>query len=182
MDNNTNSNDNSVNEVIEDLKNKIDDLEKAAALSDSSDAKQIKDKAVEVLSRVGGRFAEAARKVTDPEEIKAAVELVSARSKELYESSLDKIEEISGNKNIRTALDNASAQAEELKTKAEPILEDAVKDITELFGKTKDSIEEFAKREDVQQKVNAAKNETVELAEKGLAVLKEWLKPEGEDQ
>ena len=55
---------------------------------------------------------------------------------------------------------------------------EAKQEVKELVKNTKTDIEEFFEKEEVKTIVDKAKTKTVNLADKALNTLKEWLKPE----
>ncbi len=174
----------SVKLVVEDLKKKIDDMEEAAANADSTKAVEIKDKAVEVLTRVSNKFVQTANEVRNSKEFNDGVTFVLTRSKDLYDSTMKKIEEVSKKpevtETIRKANEAIGNTINEIKNST--VIEDAKKDLGTLFDSVKKNVDDFTSREDVRAKVDETKKATIEIAEKGLAIIKDWLSPKGEDE
>lgn len=174
----------SVKLVVEDLKKKIDDMEEAAANADSTKAVEIKDKAVEVLTRVSNKFVQTANEVRNSKEFNDGVTFVLTRSKDLYDSTMKKIEEVSKKpevtETIRKANEAIGNTINEIKNST--VIEDAKKDLGTLFDSVKKNVDDFTSREDVKAKVDETKKATIEIAEKGLAIIKDWLSPKGEDE
>lgn len=144
-----------VDEILEDLKNKIDELTKAGEGA-SGEAlvriNEVKAKSINVLNQVSNKVIETANNVTDIDEIDSVVEMVSNKSKQLYENALTKI---NGLINPETVDD------------AKKLVKDVKKDINDFF-----------EREEVKNTIESAKEATVEITDKALDTLKEWLKPE----
>ncbi|MDO4197750.1 MAG: hypothetical protein Q4D13_02015 [Erysipelotrichaceae bacterium] len=175
---------NSVRLVVEDLKKKIDDMEEAANSANSNQAVEIKDKAVEVLKRVSGKFVDTARDVRNSKEFNDGMEFVLNKSKELYETTMKKIEEVSEKAEVKETFSNITESIDNAvnEIKNTPVVEEAGKNISSLFEEVKKNVEEIQNSEEVKQKIDNAKKVTVEVAEKGLDILKEWLSPEGENK
>lgn len=174
----------SVKLVVEDLKKKIDEMEEAAANADSQKAIEIKDKAVEVLTRVSNKFVQTANNVRTSKEFNDGVTFVLTKSKDLYETTMKKIEEVAKKPEVTEALKKANetidTKIEEIKKS--PVIENAVNDLGSLFENVKKNVDDFASREEVKAKVDETKRATIEIAEKGLAIIKDWLSPKGEDE
>lgn len=144
-----------VDEILEDLKNKIDELTKVGEGA-SGEAlvriNEVKAKSINVLNQVSNKVIETANNVTDIDEIDSVVEMVSNKSKQLYENALTKINEL--------------------------INPETVDDAKKLVKDVKKDINDFFEREEVKNTIESAKEVTVEIADKALDTLKEWLKPE----
>ena len=104
------------------------------------------------------------------EEIAKAVEMVKVRSKELYDNAVKKIESLQ------------PAKEEETQPKESNHIEDAKRQIDDIISSVGDEINNFMNREDVKATVDKAKEGVVDVAEKALAILKDWLTPESEDK
>lgn len=144
-----------VDEILEDLKNKIDELTKAgegASGEALARINEVKAKSINVLNQVSNKVIETANNVTDIDEIDSVVEMVSNKSKQLYENALTKINEL--------------------------INPETVDDAKKLVKDVKKDINDFFEREEVKNTIESAKEATVEIADKALDTLKEWLKPE----
>ena len=174
----------SVKLVVEDLKKKIDDMEEAAANADSTKAVEIKDKALEVLTRVSNKFVQTANEVRNSKEFNDGVTFVLTRSKDLYDSTMKKIEEVSKKPEVAETIKKANEAIGNTinEIKNSTVIEDAKKDLGTLFDSVKKNVDDFTSREDVRAKVDETKKATIEIAEKGLAIIKDWLSPKGEDE
>jgi len=149
----------SVKELVEDLKKKVEDLTAAAEGSDEKIAEtvnMVRDRTVKVFCEAAQKASQMAEEVKDDEEFNKAIAKMKSKSKELYESALEKINEL-----------KSTAAAADFKGTAESV---------------KNNIDEFMNREEVKQTVDAAKVATVEIAEKALETLKGWLMPDGEEK
>ena len=144
-----------VDEILEDLKNEIDELTKAGeGASGEALARitEVKAKSINVLNQVSNKVIETANNVTDIDEIDSVVEMVDKKSKQLYENASNKINEL--------------------------INPETVDDAKKLVKDVKKDINDFFEREEVKNTIESAKEATVEIADKALDTLKEWLKPE----
>lgn len=144
-----------VDEILEDLKNEIDELTKAgegASGEALARINEVKAKSINVLNQVSNKVIETANNVTDIDEIDSVVEMVDKKSKQLYENASNKINEL--------------------------INPETVDDAKKLVKDVKKDINDFFEREEVKNTIESAKEATVEIADKALDTLKEWLKPE----
>lgn len=144
-----------VDEILEDIKNEIDELTKAgegASGEALARINEVKAKSINVLNQVSNKVIETANNVTDIDEIDSVVEMVDKKSKQLYENASNKINEL--------------------------INPETVDDAKKLVKDVKKDINDFFEREEVKNTIESAKEATVEIADKALDTLKEWLKPE----
>lgn len=144
-----------VDAIINDLKSKIDEISKAGEGA-TGDAlikiNDVKAKAIDVLTQVSNKVIETANDITDDEEIEKIVSVVTSKSKQLYDNALNKIDELTKPENVE---------------KAKKVVNDVKKDINDFF-----------EREEVKNTIESAKEVTVDIAEKALDTLKDWLKTE----
>lgn len=171
MDNNEVKN--SVNEVVEDLKAKVNDIDEACKDIDNEKIKEIKNKSIATLNLAIERITTAANEMINSEEVQKGVEFVKAKSKELYDNALKKIEEVKNNEE----LNNAFEKAEDYVVNAAKTVGETVEK-TEVYQNAKQQVNEFINKPEVKDAINSAKKETVNIAEKALDTLKEWLDPE----
>lgn len=144
-----------VDGIINDLKSKIDEISKAGEGA-TGDAlvkiNDVKTKAIDVLTQVSNKVIETANDIADDEEIEKIVSVVTSKSKQLYDNALNKIDELTKPENVE---------------KAKKVVNDVKKDINDFF-----------EREEVKNTIESAKEVTVDIAEKALDTLKDWLKTE----
>lgn len=148
-----------VQEVVEDLKKRIEDITNAGKALDSESMSKINDikkKAISVLTQASNKIVETANSFPDPKDMQRAIEIVNIKSRELYDNCLRKINEISNSQ----------------------VVNDAKSEAKEIIKSAKDDISEFFEKEEVKNAINSAKTETVIIAEKALETLKNWLKTE----
>ena len=50
--------------------------------------------------------------------------------------------------------------------------------VNEVYGNVKESYDDFMSKPEVQEKVDKAKDVTIDIAEKAVEALKQWLRPE----
>lgn len=145
-----------VDAIINDLKSKIDEISKAGEGATGDALVKINDvkaKAIDVLTQVSNKVIETTNDIADDEEIEKIVSVVTSKSKQLYDNALNKIDELTKPENVE---------------KAKKVVNDVKKDINDFF-----------EREEVKNTIESAKEVTVDIAEKAIDTLKDWLKTEG---
>ena len=179
----------SVKEVVEDLKKKIDTLTAISEGADDEIAEKvlfIRDKAITVFNDVSEKLNQMGEQLTDKDEFDQAVNTIKARSKVLYENAMDRICELK--KEMRPQEEEEKPE-EEIKEEAveeteekTDFVEEVKKSVENIVEDAGNRINEFVNREDVRETVVKAKVGAVDIAEKTLEILKGWLMPDGEDQ
>lgn len=150
---------NKVTEIINDLKNKIDEL---SLLGEGADAdklakiKDVKQKAINVLTQVSNKISDTANSAVDTEELQNAIDVVKIRSRQLYDNAVSKINELM-----------CAEEVEEIK-----------EEVKEVANDVKNDIDEFFKKEEIKNAINNVEDATVEITDKAINCLKEWLRPE----
>lgn len=183
-----------INETVEQMKAKIDEITKQASKVEgeySDKARELSDKAVDVLKQASDKLEEAWAAVTDPDEIKKAVDFVTVKSKEVYEASMKKINEFINSESVKKAADDTEKFFKDASNKAGQALKDAYEkamenpDVKELadgvskaYSNAKKNVNEFLEKPEIKEGIDKAKDVTVDYAEKAVAALKEWLKPD----
>lgn len=155
-----------VNEIIEDLNKKIEDLTNVGDCSDAATlakVNEVKEKAIAVLNLASKKVVDTAKDFADSDEVEKGIEIVKVKSKELYDKAMFKINDIIGENNANDIKDN---------------LGDVADDVKEIAVNVKNDIDEFFEKEEVKNAINNAKDVTVDVAEKALDTLRAWLKPE----
>ncbi len=173
----------SVKEVIEDLKSKVDALTEAASGSDETVAEKVeavKNKAVKVFQDVTERLKGLSESAANEEELAKAISTIKDKSKDLYENALNKIDELRGGKKEGSESEKDATPAEQ-KEDADPFTE-VKKGIENIVADAKAEFDDFMHREDVKEAVDKAKVQAVDIAEKTLEILKGWLTPDGDDK
>ena len=153
----------SVRDVIEDLKVKIETLSQNCEDSDESVSEKldvIKEKAVKVFNDAAVKLNAAVKQVSDEKELEQAIATVKEKSKEFYDNAMERISEV--------------------KKQAVKKIDSAEK--TDLVEDVKKGVSDFMNREDVRETVDKAKAGAVDIAERTLDILKGWLLPDGEDK
>lgn len=152
-----------VNEVIEDLKKKVDDITSTYEAQDQ-DIKdklfEVKDNAVKTLNLVVDKLYKAIDNMIDEEELKKGLDTATLRSKQLYENTIKTIQDLRNSK----------------------IVNDTIAATEKVVRESKKNIEEFVSSEEFKNEIDKAKTTTVDVAEKALDTLKGWLLPEGDNQ
>ena len=152
-----------VSEVIEDLKKKISNLANTNVEADEQAMQkinEIKQKAITVLSQASNKIVETANSISDSEEIQKGIDIVTVKSKELYENAINKINELSSSDTVKQV-------KEEIET-----------DVKQTIDEVKNSVEDFFEKDEVKDVIETVKEKTDDITEKALGTLKEWLKPE----
>ena len=163
----------SVREVIEDLKNKIDALTNTPEAADDETARKveaIRNKAIRAFNDASSRLSSLSENILNEEEATKAVETVKVRSRELYENALSRINALLSPKS-ESVEDEQKNPAEEVK-----------QGLDELIGNVSEEINSFMNREDVKRTVDKTREGVIDVAEKALEILKEWLVPERDDK
>ena len=157
----------SVNEVIEDLKHKVDDICEASE-SDNLQLQdrlyEVKSKAVDILRLAAAKIYDALDNLVDEQDLYQGLELTKVKSKQLYETTMAKIQQIKNSESV-------NKKVEKIKKGSKKIVSNAKRSVNELL-----------ESEQFKHNVNNAKAVTVEVAEQVLDTLKEWLLPESEDK
>lgn len=164
------ANKNDVNEVVEDLKQKIDSITAVADdVDDESRAKveEIKNRAIKVLSNASDKILDTYKNVSNSDEVEKSIKVVKDKSKELYENALKKIDEVKRSQTYSNTMDYVRRTAGQVKGET-----------IDFFEGTKNNIDEFLAKPAVKDSIDKAKLKTVDVAEKALDTLKQWLKPE----
>lgn len=139
-----------VNELVEDLKNKINDINLAVNSvvgEDRTKAIEIRDKAVSVLVQASGKIVETAKTFADSEEVNKGVEIVKTKSKELYDNAMNRITEILEKSNVQES-DVVEEISEPLVAINEEIVKNVVQeDVNSIAGKARNTLRDWLKLE-----------------------------------
>lgn len=163
----------SVDEVVQDLKNKVEEISVAGKDTNNAKIEELKNKAISTLNLAIDRISNAAEEMINSEEVAKGVEFVKVKSKDLYEATLKKIEEIKNSKEVNDAVNNVGEYVKDASKK----ITEAVND-SEIIQNAKQTVTEFVNSKEVKEAVDKAKHGTVDLAEKALETLKGWLDTE----
>ena len=85
-----------VNETVEKMKEKIEEISKEAEKVEGDDAlkaNEIKENAVKVLNSVTEKLQKTWDTITDPDELKKTLDFIGDKSKEVYEGSIKGIDQ-----------------------------------------------------------------------------------------
>lgn len=183
-----------INETVEQMKAKIDEIANEASKVEgeySKRAMELSDKATEVLKQATDKLEEIWATITDPEEVKKAVDFVTVKSKEVYETSMSKIKGFMENEDVKKAAndtekffkdasDKASQALKEAYEKAmeNPDVKEFAEGVTNAYNNAVKGVNDFFEKPEVKENVEKAKDITIDYAEKAVAALKDWLKPE----
>ena len=168
----------SVREVVEELKEKIDALTQMPDAADDETARKIeaiRNKVIKAFNDASAKLSALSQSVLSEEETAKAVETVRVRSRELYENALSRID-------VLLSVKNESESIEEKKPEEKNPVEEARQSLDKLIGNVSEEISNFMNREDVKSAVDKTKEGVIDVAEKALEILKEWLAPERDDK
>ncbi len=163
----------SVKEVIDDLKNKIDALTQMPEVADDETARKIesiRSKAIGAFKDASVKLSALSENILNEEETAKAVEIVKFRSKELYDNALSRIDALLSVRNESKSVGQKS------------LIEETKQGFDEFIGNVSEDIDSFMNREDVKSAIDKAKIGVVDVAEKALEILKGWLAPERDDK
>ena len=191
----------SVDELVEDLKAKIDEITKIGQAFDGQEkqrANEIVEKAVAILTNASNKVVETAKKFPESPEVLKGVEIVKAKSKDLYDNALAKLEEIKKSDLVENATESIKNTVEQIQNNqtvqnvvetisqgAETVKQNVVEAVNTATETVKENVNEILEKPEVKEAiekagevVEKAKVATTELADKALATLKEWFQPE----
>ena len=156
--------DNLVEEVIGDLKSKIETISAAAETPDIMIRVQLqeaRDKAVAVLEKAVNAIGNACQGEYDPKQIVEGLKVAIDRSQDLFDQTMRQINEIKG----------LNADDPE-KTDPFPILP----------NEEEETVQETPFAEEEPSQENEAEESTDEVSAMAREVLESWIAPEGEDK
>lgn len=161
-----------VDEVITDLKQKIDNLLNAGNSEVNAETfvkiSDIRKRAINVLKQALEKIVLINDEFADPNEISEGINVVKERSKELYETALARIQEL-----------EKIGAVEDMKEDIEDAAEVFFEDTTELVDNARKEIDDFFANENVEKVIDKVVEEKSAVVSKTVSVLKDWLKPEG---
>ena len=164
--------DKNVDEVITDLKQKIDNLLNAGNSEVNAETfvkiSDIRKRAINVLKQALEKIVLINDEFADPNEISEGINVVKERSKELYETALARIQEL-----------EKIGAVEDMKEDIDDAAEDFFEDTTELVDNARKEIDDFFANENVEKVIDKVVEEKSAVVSKTVSVLKDWLKPEG---
>ena len=182
----------SIEKTVEDLKKKIEEISneeqvvvenKDVEVNDANKAQnEFKEKAIEQINRLND-------KVKNDEELKEYAKKIQTIALEAVENLKKYYEQFINDPKVAQTY----ADAKERFTEAYEKLEDftgvqinklkenedfmnVVNNVNESVNKGLDKLNEFTSRPDVQKKIDKAKDQAINLAEKSTEALKKWLK------
>lgn len=150
---------------------------------------KITDKTVDFLDEVKEKVGDLWEYYSDPEEIARIVENIKVVSKNVYDASLAKINEVKKNKDVQKAVASAENFLKVTYDKTADVAKDTFDKAMEndevkkafdtavsTYNNVKDIVTEYFEKPEVQENIDKAKDFTIDIAEKGVAALKKWLK------
>lgn len=185
---------NEIKKLTETLEGQISNLkEKAGDVIEDERVQKvlntITDKSVDFLTDVKDKATELWDYYTDPEEVAKMVENIKVLSKNVYDASVSKINEIKKNKDVQKAVASAEDFLKATYDKSADLAKDAFDKAMEnddikrafdnavnAYDKVKDVVTDYFEKPEVQDNIDKAKDITIDIAEKGVAALKKWLK------
>ena len=116
---------------------------------------------------------------------------VKEKSKQVYDFSIKKIDELKANEDVKRGLSEAGDFVKDVARKtgdmAKEVYDKAMEneDVKKFADKTgevltdaRKGVEDFMNKPETKEAIDKAKDTTIDLAEKAVQALKDWLKPE----
>lgn len=144
-----------INDIVEDLRTKIDELSNAGIQASGETLTKVNDikrKAIDVLNQASLKVKEVANSTADSQDIEKSIEIVKEKSKLLYDNALEKISELINPK--------------------------VTIQVNETAKNIKKEINDFFEKEESKFEQEEAKIADVNIEEKAIETLKSWLKTE----
>lgn len=149
----------------------------------------ISSKTVDFLGQVKDKVSDLWEYYSDPEEVAKIVDNIKVVSKNVYDASLAKINEVKNNKDVQKAVASAEKFLKATYDKSADVAKGAFdkamenEDVKQAFdtavsayNNVKDVVTDYFEKPEVQENIEKAKDVTIDIAEKGVAALKKWLK------
>jgi len=190
--NNFDNMDEKIEETVQEMKAKIDEITRKSEEINDNDlaakANQIKDRAINVLNDVTKKISTTATDLKESDDFKKVLEFVKTKSKELSDATLKKINELKEDQRIKEGFDNTFNFVKEKSNKltegikenekVKGVIDDVSEKGSKLIDSVKVSVDDLLNKTELDEKIVEVKNKTVDIAEKAVQALKEWLKPE----
>lgn len=190
--NNFDNMDEKIEETVQEMKAKIDEITRKSEEINDNDlalkANQIKDRAINVLNDVTKKLSTTANDLKESDDFKKVLEFVKTKSKELSDATLKKINELKEDQRIKEGFDNTFNFVKEKSNKltegikenekVKGVIDDVSEKGSKLIDSVKVSVDDLLNKTELDEKIVEVKNKTVDIAEKAVQALKEWLKPE----
>ena len=190
--NNFDNMDEKIEETVQEMKAKIDEITRKSEEINDNDlaakANQIKDRAINVLNDVTKKLSTTATDLKESDDFKKVLEFVKTKSKELSDATLKKINELKEDQRIKEGFDNTFNFVKEKSNKltegikenekVKGVIDDVSEKGSKLIDSVKVSVDDLLNKTELDEKIVEVKNKTVDIAEKAVQALKEWLKPE----
>ena len=183
-----------IDETVEEMWKKIEEISQNADKVEgdfASKAQEIKTKAVDVLNNVVVKLKGLYNNVNDNEDVKKTLAFVKSKAKDLYDSALKSINDFMNQEKVKDSLSNANEFASKVVDKVSDVYNDAVeaakknetiKNISEKvsagYENVVKSTKEFLEKPEVQDRIDKVKDGTIDIAEKAVEALRNWLRPE----
>ena len=189
-----------IKKLTDALQTQIDNLkEKASDVIEDERVQNVLNtittKTVDFLSDVKNKVSDLWEYYSDPEEVAKIVENIKVVSKNVYNVSLAKINEVKNNKNVQKAVASAEEflkatydkTADLAKSTFDKAMEnDDIKNAFDTavnsYDKVKDVVTDYFEKPEVQDNIDKVKDATIDIAEKGVVALKKWLKSSKKDK
>lgn len=194
-----------IDETVNEMKIKIAEISKES-IDDNKDTKErleeVAQKTISVINAAILKLKELAVNVKNSDELQNSIEFVSSKTKEISEATILKLKEIKNSKivqdtsdvivdNFNKGISIASEKAQDSMSFIKEKTEDGYKEleknktfvkiasgVNDVKNSSIKAINDFMSKPEVSEKIEKAKDITIELAEKSLDALRNWLKPE----
>lgn len=166
-----------VYQAIEKIKDYINEIEGMCFEEENPQIHDYKEKAVSILSQAAAKLERVATELSD-KEIEEVVAFVMNKANELLNKTKERINSIKEQNNNEDVDFETLTESEKIKKVVQSVNDSAIKIISEA----KEGIEDYLSRPEVNEKIEIAKDVTIDIAEKAVAGLKAWLKPETDSE
>ena len=187
-----------IDETVEEMKKKIEEISKNADKVEGSlsgKAQEVKEKSVDVLNKAIEKVKGMYNSAASSEELTKTLNFVKGKARDLSESASKAFESLKESEPAKKTVEGAKEAAGKVADKVTAVYNDAVdsiknneqlKDLGDKvsagYGNVVKGVEEILNKPEVKEGFGKVKDTTVDIAEKAVAALRDWLKPDGEKE
>ena len=173
-----------IEETVREMKEKIDAITDTAGSIETEESRdtveEIKDRAVSILSNVTRKLSSLAEEVLDPEEIGKTLDYVKTKAKELTDNTMRKFDELKRQDALQSVKKAGEDLVENISNNetVQNVFNTVSDGASKAFETIREGAEDLLEKADQNETVAMAKAKTVEIAEKAVNALKQWLRPD----
>ena len=173
-----------IEETVREMKEKIDAITDTAGSIETEESRdtveEIKDRAVSILSNVTRKLSSLAEEVLDPEEIGKTLDYVKTKAKELTDNTMRKFDELKKQDALQSVKKAGEDLVENISNNetVQNVFNNVSDGAAKAFETIREGAEDLLEKADQNETVAMAKAKTVEIAEKAVNALKQWLRPD----